>query len=128
MQWTRASCGGACSGPSSRTRLTPSWTPDRCGWSRRPMSPRAPAWPSAGSGSPSTRMGAETSWVATRGARRIGDVLFSPIDVILSNTAIVQPDIVYLEPARLERISGRGIEEAPTLVEGRRGVTHAEAG
>jgi len=48
--------------------------------------------------------------------------------VILSDAALVQPDIVYLEPARLERISGRGIEEAPTLVEGRRGVTHAEAG
>ena len=49
-------------------------------------------------------------------ARGIGEVLFSPIDVILSDTAIVQPDIVYLEPARLERISRRGIEGAPTLV------------
>ncbi len=48
-------------------------------------------------------------------ARGIGEVLFSPIDVILSDTAIVQPDIVYLETARLERISRRGIEGAPTL-------------
>ena len=49
-------------------------------------------------------------------ARGIGEVLFSPIDVILSDIAIVQPDIVYLDPARLERISRRGIEGAPTLV------------
>jgi len=51
-----------------------------------------------------------------------------PIDVILSNTAIVQPDIVYLEPARLERSAGAASRGAPTLAEGRRGVTHAEAG
>ena len=48
--------------------------------------------------------------------------------MILSDTALVQPDIVYLGPARLERINGRGIEGALTPVEGRRGVTHGEAG
>jgi Uma2 family endonuclease len=46
----------------------------------------------------------------------IGEVLFSPIDVILSETSIVQPDLVYLDPTRLGAISRRGIEGAPTLV------------
>src|SRR5438552_18451989 len=44
-----------------------------------------------------------------------GEVLLSPLDVILSDTSIVQPDIVYLDPARLGAVSGRGIEGAPTL-------------
>src|SRR2546422_6151977 len=46
----------------------------------------------------------------------IGKVLYAPLDVILTETAIVQPDIVYLDLARLDRISQRGIEGAPTLV------------
>jgi Uma2 family endonuclease len=48
-------------------------------------------------------------------AKGIGEVLYSPIDVILSDTSIVQPDIVYLDPTRLGAISHRGIEGAPTL-------------
>jgi Uma2 family endonuclease len=48
--------------------------------------------------------------------RGIGKVLSAPLDVILSESAIVQPDIVYLNQRRLERISRRGIEGAPTLV------------
>jgi Uma2 family endonuclease len=44
-----------------------------------------------------------------------GRVIYSPLDVILADTTIVQPDIVYLAPDRLERISRRGIEGAPTL-------------
>ena len=51
--------------------------------------------------------------VRTKG---IGEVLYAPIDVILSETSIVQPDLVYLDPARLGGISRRGIEGAPTLV------------
>jgi len=43
-------------------------------------------------------------------------VLFAPLDVILSDTVIVQPDIVYLDPARLAAISRRGIEGVPTLL------------
>ena len=46
---------------------------------------------------------------------RMGQVLLSPIDCILSDTTVVQPDIVYLEPRRLSAISSRGIEGAPTL-------------
>lgn len=45
-----------------------------------------------------------------------GLVLFAPLDVILSPTTVVQPDLVYLDPTRLGQISGRGIEGPPTLV------------
>lgn len=48
-------------------------------------------------------------------ARGIGEVLYAPLDVILSDTSIVQPDIVYLETARLGGISRRGVEGPPTL-------------
>ena len=48
--------------------------------------------------------------------RSLGKVLAAPIDCILSDTTIVQPDIVYIETARLGAISARGIEGAPTLV------------
>jgi Uma2 family endonuclease len=51
--------------------------------------------------------------VRTRG---LGEVFLSPLDVILSESSIVQPDIIYLERARLGAVSGRGIEGAPTLV------------
>jgi Uma2 family endonuclease len=47
--------------------------------------------------------------------RAPGLVLYAPLDVILTDTAVVQPDIVYLAPDRLDRISTRGIEGAPTL-------------
>ena len=50
--------------------------------------------------------------VKTRG---IGEVLYAPLDVILSDISIVQPDIVYLDPSRLSAISQRGVEGAPTL-------------
>jgi len=46
----------------------------------------------------------------------LGEVLFSPIDCILSDITIVQPDIVYLDAGRLSAISARGIEGPPTLV------------
>lgn len=49
-------------------------------------------------------------------AHRLGKVFVSPIDVILSDTSIVQPDLVYVATDRLGRISARGIEGAPTLV------------
>ena len=48
-------------------------------------------------------------------AKGIGEVLYAPLDVILSDTSIVQPDIVYLDPTRLGAISRRGIEGPPTL-------------
>jgi Uma2 family endonuclease len=47
--------------------------------------------------------------------RRLGEVLYAPVDVILADTAIVQPDLVFVDPARRSVISRRGIEGPPTL-------------
>ena len=49
-------------------------------------------------------------------ARGLGKVFVSPIDCILSDTTVVQPDLVYLAPPRLVAVSARGIEGPPTLV------------
>lgn len=49
-------------------------------------------------------------------SRGLGKVLVSPIDCILSDTTVVQPDLVYVERSRLDAISERGIERPPTLV------------
>jgi hypothetical protein len=40
-------------------------------------------------------------------------LLYAPLDVILADTSIVQPDIVYLTADRKERVSRRGIEGTP---------------
>ena len=48
-------------------------------------------------------------------ARALGKVLVAPVDVILATTSIVQPDVVYIETARLTVVSGRGIEGPPSL-------------
>ena len=49
-------------------------------------------------------------------ARGLGIVLAAPLDVILADTTILQPDIVYLDRERLPRLRRRGVEGAPTLV------------
>ena len=46
---------------------------------------------------------------------RLGEVLVAPVDCILSETTVVQPDIVYVESARGSLVSARGIEGPPTL-------------
>ncbi|MFQ5829915.1 MAG: Uma2 family endonuclease [Candidatus Methylomirabilia bacterium] len=46
----------------------------------------------------------------------LGEILFAPIDCILSETTILRPDLVYLDASRLSLVSARGIEGAPTLV------------
>ena len=48
-------------------------------------------------------------------SNQLGMVLFAPLDVILTDTAIVQPDLVYLDASRLGATSQRGIEGPPTL-------------
>ncbi len=45
----------------------------------------------------------------------LGVVLFAPLDVILSGTSVVQPDLVYLANDRMGAISHRGIEGPPTV-------------
>jgi len=49
-------------------------------------------------------------------ARRLGEVFPAPVDCILEDVTIVQPDILFIETARQSVISGRGIEGPPTLV------------
>ena len=48
-------------------------------------------------------------------ARGLGEVFVSPVDCILSDTTVVQPDVVYLEAGRASLASARGIEGPPTL-------------
>ena len=52
-------------------------------------------------------------------ARRLGLVLFAPLDVILSDrpgeTTVLQPDLIYVDNERLEALRPRGVEGAPTL-------------
>jgi len=45
----------------------------------------------------------------------LGEVFLSPIDVILADVTVVEPDLVYLEAAGLGRVSDRAIEGPPTL-------------
>src|SRR5574342_1376288 len=46
----------------------------------------------------------------------LGEVFFAPIDCILGETTVVQPDLVSLDTGRLSIVSARGLEGAPTLV------------
>lgn len=49
-------------------------------------------------------------------ARSLGVVVAAPFDVILTDTTIVEPDIIYVASDRLGQISERGFEGPPTLV------------
>ena len=49
-------------------------------------------------------------------ARQLGEVFYAPVDVILDETTIVEPDLVYLNPARASLVTERGIEGPPALV------------
>jgi Uma2 family endonuclease len=48
--------------------------------------------------------------------RRMGEVFLSPVDCILSDVTVVQPDLVYRVAARAPLGCERGIEGPPTLV------------
>ena len=49
-------------------------------------------------------------------AHRLGEIFLSPVDCILSDTTVVQPDLVYLDPTRAHLVTERAIEGPPTLV------------
>jgi Uma2 family endonuclease len=42
-------------------------------------------------------------------------VYLSPVAVILANTAVVEPDLVYVDGSRAGLVTDRGIRGAPTL-------------
>jgi Uma2 family endonuclease len=48
-------------------------------------------------------------------SRGLGEVLYAPLDCILSPTTVVQPDIIFLDPSRSALVSARGVEGPPTL-------------
>jgi Uma2 family endonuclease len=48
-------------------------------------------------------------------AHDLGEVYIAPFDVILAETTIVQPDIIFVANDRLAIFSERGAESAPTL-------------
>jgi Uma2 family endonuclease len=45
----------------------------------------------------------------------LGEVFVSPIAVVLANTSVVGPDLVYVASDRTAVVKDRGIEGAPTL-------------
>jgi Uma2 family endonuclease len=53
-------------------------------------------------------------------ARHLGVVLYAPFDVILSarptETTVLQPDLIYIDPSRQSALKMRGVNGAPTLV------------
>lgn len=46
----------------------------------------------------------------------IGKVLFAPADVVFSQINVVEPDLLFLSNARLERLTKRNVQGAPDLV------------
>lgn len=48
-------------------------------------------------------------------ARGLGKVFVAPVDCILENITVVQPDVVFVETAHLSILSDRAIEGPPTL-------------
>lgn len=48
-------------------------------------------------------------------AHRLGEVFVSPLDCILSDTTIVEPDVVAVESGRSSLVSARGIEGPPSV-------------
>lgn len=48
--------------------------------------------------------------------KQLGQVLFGPLDVILSEEDVVQPDLIFVGRERQEMISERGCEGPPDLV------------
>ena len=44
-----------------------------------------------------------------------GEVFLSPLDCILSNITVVEPDLVYIDGTRQSLVARRGIEGPPTL-------------
>jgi Uma2 family endonuclease len=53
------------------------------------------------------------TWVRTQ---KLGRIWCAPLDNILAQTTIVQPDVMYVSKGRASIVSDRGMEAAPDLV------------
>jgi Uma2 family endonuclease len=49
-------------------------------------------------------------------AHGLGAVFFAPLAVILADTTVVEPDLVYVDSGRTEIITDQGVKGAPTLL------------
>ena len=49
-------------------------------------------------------------------SRRLGTVLLSPVDLILADTTVVVPDLMFVSPRRNPIMTARAVEGAPDLV------------
>lgn len=47
---------------------------------------------------------------------KLGEVFYAPLDVVLSNISITQPDLIYISSSNLEIITEKNIWGAPDLV------------
>ena len=48
--------------------------------------------------------------------RRLGDVIYSPFDVVLSSTNVLQPDLLFVSNRQKSIITASNIQGAPALV------------
>ncbi|MDW8289064.1 MAG: Uma2 family endonuclease, partial [Flammeovirgaceae bacterium] len=48
--------------------------------------------------------------------KQLGQTFYAPIDVILDEYTVVQPDILFISNARLKHLTKRGFEGVPDLV------------
>ncbi|MBI3852142.1 MAG: Uma2 family endonuclease [Verrucomicrobia bacterium] len=49
-------------------------------------------------------------------ARKLGEVFFAPIDVVLDEKNVVQPDLIFISNANARILERRGVMGAPDLV------------
>ncbi|TDA69482.1 MAG: Uma2 family endonuclease [Clostridia bacterium] len=49
-------------------------------------------------------------------AHQWGEIFFAPVDIILSNRDVVQPDLLFLSSERLGRLGRENVKGAPDLV------------
>ena len=48
-------------------------------------------------------------------AQRRGTLLIAPLDCVMSDVTVVQPDLLYVDESRRQIVSARGVEGGPTL-------------
>lgn len=49
-------------------------------------------------------------------AHQLGETFFAPLDVILANTTVVQPDMIFVSTARAAVMTAKNLQGAPDLL------------